>query len=553
MAPDGGSRSLWKIISTPFARREDPYAGNDLENARRMTGAVWLIHGTVIAVLLPFVVPAGHYTAVAWVIAGIIVLDTLARALRWITTPGATFNALLIASYVGLAELVVLQVLAGDGASAYQELYLLIGVATATVHPPRRVAPFLLVLCLAAMLPLLYRDWTTVSAADLSVRLLLWIALSALSMILVATLRSQRKALQEETEHAHRLANQDPLTGIGNRRRLMSELPALLPVATARRPLVLATLDLDGFKAYNDTYGHPSGDALLRRLGERLSEAMRGRGHAYRMGGDEFCIAALVAPADAATIVERAAAALSEHGDHFSIGCSYGRVVLPHEDVVDASTALQLADRRMYARKNLGRMSAGTQATDALLQVLSERSADLGSHMRDVTALCDSVAVELGLSLEERGHLQQAASLHDIGKSAIPDSILDKPGQLSAEEWSFMHTHTLIGERIMLAAPALKQAAKLVRSSHERFDGSGYPDALSGDEIPLGARIISVCDAYDAMVSRRPYRARMSAELALEEIRRCATSQFDPRVVDAFCAALAEPDAGGRPRVASSV
>ncbi len=101
-----------------------------------------------------------------------------------------------------------------------------------------------------------------------------------------------------------------------------------------------------------------------------------------------------------------------------------------------------------------------------------------------------------------------------------------------------MHTHTLIGERIMLAAPALKAAAKLVRSSHERVDGTGYPDALSADDIPLGARIISVCDAYDAMVSRRPYRARMSPEVALEEIRRCASTQFDPLVVDAFCVAL---------------
>ncbi len=540
MAPDGGARSLWNIISTPFSRREDPYVGNDLENARRMTGVVWLIQGTVIAILTPFVVPAGHYTTVAWVIAGAIVLNTLLRAFRWITKPGAGFNALLTASYAGLAELAVLQVLAGDGSSAYQELFLLIAVATAAVHPPRRVAPFLVVLCCATMLPLLYRNWTSVSAADLGVRLLLWLALSVLAMILVATLRRQREALRDETEHAHELANQDPLTGIGNRRRLMTDLPALLPIATKRRPLVLATLDLDGFKAYNDTYGHPSGDALLRRLGERLSEAMRGRGHAYRMGGDEFCIIALVAPADVVTVAERAATALSEHGELFSIGCSYGYVVLPDEDIADASTALQLADRRMYARKNLGRASAGAQATDALLQVLSERSADLGSHMRDVTTLCDSVAVELELTVEQRGPLQQAASLHDIGKSAIPDSILDKPGPLSAEEWSFMRTHTLIGERIMMAAPALKMAAKLVRASHERFDGGGYPDALSGEEIPLGARIISVCDAYDAMVSRRPYRERMSPEVALEEIRRCARTQFDPAVVDAFCAALRE-------------
>jgi HD-GYP domain-containing protein (c-di-GMP phosphodiesterase class II) len=136
--------------------------------------------------------------------------------------------------------------------------------------------------------------------------------------------------------------------------------------------------------------------------------------------------------------------------------------------------------------------------------------------------------------------LLQAASLHDVGKAAIPDSIIEKPGPLNASEWTFMRTHTLIGERIMAAAPALKEAAKLVRSSHERFDGSGYPDGLSGEDIPLGARIIAVCDAYDAMICKRPYRSRMSAEVALEEIRRCAGTQFDPRVVAAFCAAVGE-------------
>jgi HD-GYP domain-containing protein (c-di-GMP phosphodiesterase class II) len=194
----------------------------------------------------------------------------------------------------------------------------------------------------------------------------------------------------------------------------------------------------------------------------------------------------------------------------------------------------------MYAQKNLGRASAGRQATDALLQVLSERSADLGSHMHDVMALCAAVAARIGVSPEVRGALLQAASLHDIGKAAIPESILDKPGPLNAEEWAFIRTHTVIGERIMAAAPALKEAARLVRASHEHFDGTGYPDGLAAEEIPLGARIIAVCDAYDAMISKRPYRTRMSPEVALEEIRRCAGTQFDPCVVEAFCAAIGE-------------
>jgi diguanylate cyclase (GGDEF)-like protein len=176
----------------------------------------------------------------------------------------------------------------------------------------------------------------------------------------------------------------------------MADLEAMVPVATERTPLLLAAFDLDGFKAYNDMYGHPTGDALLRRLGGRLLHAMAGRGHAYRMGGDEFCVLAHVTPADATAVVDRAADALSERGDLFSVRSSYGWVLLPHEEVIDSSTAMRLADRRMYAEKNLGRASAGRQATDALLQVLSERSAELGNRMHDVRARSSTTCTTCG-------------------------------------------------------------------------------------------------------------------------------------------------------------
>ncbi len=531
---------MWDVIRTLFARRADPYAGNDLDNAGRLNGLVWVICAIVMAVLLPLAPPTGRFVTAGWIVAVPLVASALARGVRWLTRAPSSFNRLLAGSYVAVAELVLIQALAGEGASAYEELYLFLAVSTAAVHPPRRVAPYLGAIAVAAMLPLLQEGWTSATAADLVVRLMLWLTLSGLAMILVGTLRAQRQALSEESRAAQELANQDPLTGIGNRRRLMSDLEAMLPVASERTPLLLAAFDLDGFKAYNDTYGHPTGDTLLRRLGEQLRQAVAGRGHAYRMGGDEFCVLAHVTATDAATIVDRAAAALSERGEIFSVNTSCGWVLLPHEEVSDSSTAMRLADRRMYAQKNLGRASAGRQATDALLQVLSERSADLGNHMHDVMALCDPVATLIGVSPEARGALLQAASLHDIGKAAIPESILDKPGPLNASEWAFMRTHTVIGARIMAAAPALKEAARLVRASHESYDGTGYPDGLAGDDIPLGARIIAVCDAYDAMVSRRPYRARMSPEVALEEVRRCAGTQFDPVVVDAFCAAIGE-------------
>ena len=162
-----------------------------------------------------------------------------------------------------------------------------------------------------------------------------------------------------------------------------------------------------------------------------------------------------------------------------------------------------------------------------------------------MTALCGRVADVIELPEEERAALLQAASLHDIGKAAVPDTILSKEGPLDDEEWAFMQQHTVIGERILAAAPALNRAARLVRWSHERYDGDGYPDRLAGENIPLGARIITVCDAFDAMTSRRPSRSTpMSTEGALTELDRCAGGQFDPDVVNAFRHAIttAPPD-----------
>jgi two-component system, cell cycle response regulator len=530
-------RSLGHVIRTLFAKRADPYFGNDVDNARRLGGLMWLIVGTVTAVVLPLAPPSGRYALAAWIVAASLVASSLLIGRHWLRRR-VGFNTLLAGSYIALVQLATLQALAGSNAVAYQELYLLLAVYTAAVHPPRRTGVYLLVLSAAACLPLIYQGSTSASAADLGVRLLLWLALSGMTMLVIAQLRAQRLALQVETAHAQQQALQDPLTGLGNRRRLMSDLEQRLASATTQQPLVLAMFDLDGFKAYNDTYGHNTGDELLKRLGDKLAATMAGRGLSYRMGGDEFCVLANVPPHDAPEVVDVAAQALSERGDGFRIMASCGWVLLPDQRAPDPSTALRIADRRMYAQKNLGRASAGRQTVDVLLKVLSERSADLGNHLHDVTGLCRAVAERLDLSPEEIGPLLQAASLHDIGKAAIPDAILDKPAPLNQAEWAFMRTHTLIGERILCAAPALTEAARLVRASHERWDGSGYPDGVTGEAIPLGARIIAVCDAYDAMVSQRPYRARMSMEVALEELRRCAGIQFDPDVVDAFCSVV---------------
>jgi response regulator RpfG family c-di-GMP phosphodiesterase len=212
-------------------------------------------------------------------------------------------------------------------------------------------------------------------------------------------------------------------------------------------------------------------------------------------------------------------------------------MVIP-EEVTSPTEALQLADRRMYARKGGRRTSAVRQTRDVLLSTLSERQPGLHDHLRGTATLALGVGRELGMDAEELDNVARAAELHDIGKVAIPDAILTKPGPLNADEWTFMRRHTIIGERILLAAPALRPVARLVRSSHEHWDGTGYPDSLSEDAVPLGARVVAVCDAFDAMTNDRPYRDRISDAAALAELRRCAGAQFDPAVVEAFARVL---------------
>ena len=325
----------------------------------------------------------------------------------------------------------------------------------------------------------------------------------------------------------------DPLTGLANRGKLLEDLTAAIE---STRPHVLALFDLDGFKSYNDSFGHPAGDALLSRLGERLAASISERGEAYRIGGDEFCV---LLEGTSQTGPQDGAEALSGHGEGFRITSSFGSVVVPDEASTPAA-ALQTADKRMYAQKDSRRLSAGGQAKAVLLRVLGEQQPDLGRHVRNVSELAVAVGNRLGMDRGELIVLARAAELHDIGKVAIPDAILDKPGPLNEEEWAFMKQHTVLGERIISSAPALARVATVVRSSHEHFNGSGYPDGLAGEAIPLASRVVLACDAYEAMRSDRPYAAALSDEEARRELQRCAGEEFDPQVVGTLMLVLAE-------------
>ncbi len=364
-----------------------------------------------------------------------------------------------------------------------------------------------------------------------------YFSLCASALALIALFWRFRRIEQKRTnEYSRRLeheATHDHLTGLPNRRRLMDDLDR----PGERR--LLAFFDLDGFKAYNDTYGHVEGDLMLERLSRKLADAVAGRGVAYRLGGDEFCVVGpLVTDEDGDALVIGSVDALTEDGEGFQVRASWGCVRMPAE-ATSSAAALTLADQRMYHHKGSGRSSARQQTRDLVLRVLAERRPDLHEHVSEVAALALATGARLGLGEIELDDLVRAAELHDIGKIAIPDAIIDKPAPLDDEEWRFMRRHTLIGEGMLSAAPALTSVAKVVRSSHERFDGAGYPDGLAGAAIPLASRIVFVCDAFHAMTSARPYGPVMAVDEALTELGRCAGSQFDPEVVAAFRAARA--------------
>ncbi|HKQ00521.1 MAG TPA: diguanylate cyclase, partial [Actinomycetes bacterium] len=378
-------------------------------------------------------------------------------------------------------------------------------------------------------------DWYVMAAARVPVGPLYGVSAWSIALVAVALALLVFAAISFLAQHRLLVATSmtDALTGIPNRRQLKLDLDQGLKDASPAEPLLLMLFDLNGFKAYNDTFGHPAGDALLIRLATALDTAMTGLGgSAYRLGGDEFCVLASVPDGQTGAVAAAASQALTEHGGGFHITASYGAILLPDESR-DVTEAMQLVDQRMYAQKTSGRRSPDRQSRDVLLRALQERNPDLAQRHASVARLAGAIGERMDLPAEERAQLRQAAELHDVGKLAIPEEVLNKPGPLEPAEWAFVRRHSLIGERIIGAAPALAGAAKLVRSTHERLDGSGYPDGLAGDQIPLGARIIAVSDAFTAMTSPRPHAAQFAIPEAIAELRRCAGTQFDPTVVDA--------------------
>ncbi len=330
--------------------------------------------------------------------------------------------------------------------------------------------------------------------------------------------------------NAHQAVH-DSLTGLGNRRKLIEDLERALATSCEHAPWLLVLFDLDGFKQYNDSFGHPAGDALLQRLAAKLIDETGDC--AYRLGGDEFCVLRpLESDANVEGILARLAGCLTEVGEGFAVHCSFGAVFLPSE-TRSAQSALQLGDQRLYAEKRT-RATLRGRPYELLLQALREREPELYAHTTEVASLAVDTARELELDEATVARVEQAGLMHDIGKIAIPDAILAKPGPITDQEWVLIRQHTVIGERILSAAPALAHIAAIIRSTHERWDGTGYPDGLPGEAIPIEARIISACDALSAMTQDRQYGPPRTRAAALAEVVRCAGTQFDSAVAHAL-------------------
>jgi diguanylate cyclase (GGDEF)-like protein len=296
------------------------------------------------------------------------------------------------------------------------------------------------------------------------------------TLALLAAVVSIVWALETAEIHQRGEATVDPLTGLANRRQLAEDLHMVWDQASEERPVRLLLFDLDGFKAYNDTFGHLGGDLLLSRLSRAFKRAVGADGRAYRLGGDEFC--ALLWSDSGESMVGDCLQALSAQGEGFAITSSYGSVMLPAE-ASDPEIALQLADERMYVFKDSGRASAGRQTVELALQLLAAHEPALHAHASHVAELTEGVARRMGLKGADLSDAIRAAELHDIGKVAIPYSVLHKTGPLDEHEWELIRRHPTIGAGILSAAPALARVAKIVSATHERHDGAGYPRAAS--------------------------------------------------------------------------
>lgn len=351
-----------------------------------------------------------------------------------------------------------------------------------------------------------------------------------------------RKQMEAGLEY---LRQRDPLTGVYNRAYFEAALVRARSCKSG--PMGIFVCDVDGLKLINDTLGHPNGDELLKRVASVLTDEIKAPDYVARVGGDEFAVVlynATMTQMEALdhryrVLVERYNAEHPQLPLRLSLGWSWR----DGEDQESTMEALfKIADNFMYRQKMHQRHSVRGSIVRTLMQALEERDRITEGHAARLSSLMEKMGQRLAMPKEVVSDLRLLAKFHDIGKVGIPDNILKKPGRLTSDEVAIMRQHCEIGFRIAKSSPDLEPIADWILKHHEHWNGKGYPLGLRQEEIPIQCRILGIVDAYDAMTGERPYQKALTREAAIEEIRRCAGTQFDPSLTAVFIALLSEPD-----------
>jgi diguanylate cyclase (GGDEF)-like protein/PAS domain S-box-containing protein len=351
-----------------------------------------------------------------------------------------------------------------------------------------------------------------------------------IGVVLVIRDVSEQRNREQRILH---ISYHDYLTGIPNRRFFQEQLDAIDHPDTL--PMGLVMMDLNALKLINDAYGHELGNEALKHVGRALETVKREEEVIARIGGDEF---AMIIPKAVETRIQSIKEALDGliektpvGGITYSVAFGYA---IKESATTDIRMILKAAEDNMYKNKVLFSKNTRYNAILSILNTLTDKFEEEKRHSERVAYFCKLLGRKMNLREDEVKELEFAGRLHDIGKITVPDAILKKPGRLTEDEWAFMTRHTVNGYQILRTTDQFSKLAEYAMSHHERMDGHGYPNQLSGEDIPLFARIICVVDAFEAMTSNRPYRAALSEMAAIAELKRHAGSQFDPDIVHLF-------------------